>query len=36
MDVDAKGNNKKKKIKANVDSYPYQCREFLKDNWTFY
>jgi hypothetical protein len=27
---------KKKKIKANVDSYPYQCREFLKDNWTFY
>lgn len=29
---------KKKKIKANVnvDSYPYQCREFMKDNWCFY
>ena len=27
---------KRKKIKANVESYPYQCREFLKDNWCFY
>lgn len=29
---------KKKKIKANinVDSYPYQCREFMRDNWCFY
>lgn len=27
---------KKKKIKVNVDSYPYQCRELLRDNWCFY
>jgi hypothetical protein len=30
---------RKKKIninKINIDSYPYQCREFMKDNWCFY
>lgn len=26
----------RKKIKTNVDSYPDQTREFIKDNWCFY
>lgn len=26
----------RKKIKTNVDTYPYYCREFMKDNWCFY
>lgn len=27
---------KKKKIKSNLDFFPYRCKEFIKDNISFY